>query len=426
MPDNPNKLQIQIVFNGGILPGHIAAEAKARLSALLKLQPEQMNEVFSGRRVILRRGLTEEEAERYRRHFERIGIAVFAETMPPAAVNEQEAGAAGSPAAPPSLPAATAAHDSRADPDSPGMAPPAEEMTCPKCGERQAKRNLCRHCAVDMKRYADALLIAEQEARAERLAARQTASPAEKRLLQASAGRDGSAVFGLSISGRMGRASYLLSGLLSLAVFLFAAQLLVKSHSLTLFILGILFSSFLGLRAIALRCHDCGWSGWLSLITFVPFLGGLFGFLLLLLPGSRGDNEHGAPPASTGMPAVLIVLAIGISAFAMTAKMPSTDVQKLAAFGLPTGSVEVDTATPGEHHAARIEMFTTSSCSECQRAKAYMHQHGIPFVERNVENDASAREEFMARGGTGVPYIFVNGQSMLGFDEAKFQRLLAL
>lgn len=44
------------------------------------------------------------------------------------------------------------------------------EVVCPKCGELQPPRNLCRACAIDMPRFLAARQAAEEEARASRTA----------------------------------------------------------------------------------------------------------------------------------------------------------------------------------------------------------------------------------------------------------------
>lgn len=74
-------------------------------------------------------------------------------------------------------------------------------------------------------------------------------------------------------------------------------------------------------------------------------------------------------------------------------------------------------------NAAEIEIYTASYCGECKRAKAYMETHNIAFDERDVEHDLKRRKEFYARGGKGVPLLFVKGQAMHGFDEQKLEHL---
>lgn len=57
--------------------------------------------------------------------------------------------------------------------------------------------------------------------------------------------------------------------------------------------------------AVAIRrFHDVGLSGWLILIGLVPYVGGLFVFVVSLLPSQPAVNVHGAPPKGTGQIAI--------------------------------------------------------------------------------------------------------------------------
>ncbi len=75
----------------------------------------------------------------------------------------------------------------------------------------------------------------------------------------------------------------------------------------------------------------------------------------------------------------------------------------------------------GQH--ADIEIYTTTVCAYCKEAKAYMDARGIAYLEKDVENDEASRREFRDRGGRGVPYLFVYGEPMRGFDERRFEQL---
>ena len=44
------------------------------------------------------------------------------------------------------------------------------------------------------------------------------------------------------------------------------------------------------------RLHDIGWSGWLWLLNFVPFVGSLFPFVIMVVPGTNIANRYGPPP----------------------------------------------------------------------------------------------------------------------------------
>lgn len=426
----------QLVFYGEILPGHDADTVKAKLGDLLKLPSEQVAAVFSGRRVVLRKSLPSDQAASYVTRLEKIGVKVFAETLPqvaevPAAsVVEQVATPPAATQAVP-VPQAAVAAVPQTSMLALAEAPRVEEMDCPKCGERQPKRTLCRACSVDMKRFSESQQQAEQEAREERMV--------EREIAMASSGRGGRArvadddavgIFGLGFSGRLGRLCYLAGSLLAWAIAGFSVVLLIKLDSY--FVAGIvaLISTYISIRLAVLRCHDASWNGLLTLIFFIPYIGPLFGLVLLFMPGTRGDNHHGSPSPSPGFPVgfamlILFVLSAGVLykqqdaflAYAMNKYMGGTGA--IAHAGKGTGGPVLSVAE------ADVEMFTTSDCGVCHLAKAYMNKHGITYAEKDVEQNEDYLRDFYARGGRGVPYIFVGDQSMMGFDPEWLERVLA-
>lgn len=66
----------------------------------------------------------------------------------------------------------------------------------------------------------------------------------------------------------------------------------------------------------------------------------------------------------------------------------------------------------------KIEIYTTSSCPYCVRAKQLLTQKGLAYEELNVE-DADARAQMMARaeGRRSVPQIFINNKAVGGCDD---------
>jgi glutaredoxin len=82
------------------------------------------------------------------------------------------------------------------------------------------------------------------------------------------------------------------------------------------------------------------------------------------------------------------------------------------------------------HAQDRITMYSTSWCPVCAKARAYFNERKIPFQDRDVENDESARAELSEKARLakvapqGVPVIDVFGQLVLGFDEPHIEAIL--
>ncbi len=76
--------------------------------------------------------------------------------------------------------------------------------------------------------------------------------------------------------------------------------------------------------------------------------------------------------------------------------------------------------------AAPVTMYTTTTCPWCDRAKAYLTQNKVPFVDVDVSKDYDAAMEMVrVSGQQGVPVTVADGEVILGFDQAKFAKLAA-
>ena len=67
---------------------------------------------------------------------------------------------------------------------------------------------------------------------------------------------------------------------------------------------------------------------------------------------------------------------------------------------------------------AHIEMYTTSWCPYCERARALLRTKGVAFEEISIEAEPAQREVMIRRSGQrSVPQIFINGAPIGGSDE---------
>ena len=48
------------------------------------------------------------------------------------------------------------------------------------------------------------------------------------------------------------------------------------------------------------RLHDTGNSGWMYLVSFIPFIGGIWLLVLTVLDSTYGENEYGPNPKGYG------------------------------------------------------------------------------------------------------------------------------
>ncbi len=75
----------------------------------------------------------------------------------------------------------------------------------------------------------------------------------------------------------------------------------------------------------------------------------------------------------------------------------------------------------------RVLVFTTPTCSWCQRLKAYLRERHVQFREIDVSRDATAARDLVRRTGQmGVPVIEIDGRPIVGFDKPQIDRLLGL
>ncbi|MDR6925720.1 DUF805 domain-containing protein [Pseudomonas sp. BE134] len=235
--------RFKIVFDGALLPGVELTTAKQNLAALYKSKVAAVERLFSGKTVTLKQGLSQVEAQSYLQALTKTGINARIESESPIELSLTDAQE--------HLPAK--AQPVFHDPVSP-YAPP-------------------------------------QASVGENLPAFSTLKP-------------------FSVEGRIGRLRYLAWTMVLTLVMLgvgsalavFAVALISADSSAGLIVGGLVaLILFIGIVVVSIqisvqRLHDIGWSGWLWLLNFVPFVGSLFPFVIMVIPGSNIANRYGPPP----------------------------------------------------------------------------------------------------------------------------------
>ncbi|WP_223487517.1 DUF805 domain-containing protein [Pseudomonas sp. A-RE-19] len=235
--------RFKIVFDGALLPGVDATTAKLNLAELFKSDVAAIERLFSGRQVALKRDLSHADAQTYLQALTKTGIDAQIETESAIELNLSDV------------------HDSSpasgqwgsTDAESP-YAPPRAHVgeALPEFGTLKAFTFTGRIGRLRYLAWTMALML----------------------VLMGVAG-----VFvsiGLSLIALTSTVGLVIGGLVGTAI---CIAFLVVSIQISV-----------------QRLHDLGWSGWLYLLTLVPFVGGLLPILLAVLPGNTAANQYGAPP----------------------------------------------------------------------------------------------------------------------------------
>ena len=65
-----------------------------------------------------------------------------------------------------------------------------------------------------------------------------------------------------------------------------------------------------------------------------------------------------------------------------------------------------------------VVIYTTQSCPHCRKALAHLDRLGVPYTNKDVENDSRAEKEYLrkGKGRRGVPLIDVGGEILRGYS----------
>ena len=282
-----NPPRYKIVFDGQLMPEASLEIVKENLARLFKSDPARIDSLFSGAPVALKRDLGESEAQQYLSALQKAGANVRKELDQAASLSLVP------------TEAETVQAEQAATPT----------MTCPKCGHEQAKAAECSACGIIIEKYLarQAQLAEAAPVQAPAAAAASPYAPPQANVAEQLPQYSELKVF--SVSGRIGRVRYLgwtMAMLLCMLpmLLLFAGASAISSALGTLIMAaGVIAMIVIGVFIGVQRLHDIGWSGWLWLLNFVPFIGSVFALLMLIIPGTQGANRYGPPPPpnSTGV-----------------------------------------------------------------------------------------------------------------------------
>ena len=77
---------------------------------------------------------------------------------------------------------------------------------------------------------------------------------------------------------------------------------------------------------------------------------------------------------------------------------------------------------------ADVIMYCTTWCPACRRARTWLRERSIPFIEVDITRDRQAAEKVRgwANGNETTPTFNIRGAIVVDFDEAKLKKALGL
>ena len=349
--------QVQLVFFGEVIRGYLRSDVMHDMAELLELDEAQCAALFSGARIVLRSSMDFFEAQGYEERLREMGARVHIE---PADADPN----APPPLAPPAVPAPQGADvndgadaselkaQSATGPGAPAAGtPPAspapalvpDEVTCPKCGERQSDRIICRACGTDIHMAIAYKREADAEARALRLAqarARRGLPP----LAGDGAAADAPSAWGMGFTGRLARLPYVTAmALVAVGINLLFVYAIPHPSPARLYTMigGCVVLLIFAARLSVLRAHDFNGSGWWAALLLVPYVGAAMTLALVALPGMKDENDHGGRPRSGNALVALMAVALMTVMLVATYRWVASMVEEV----IPTGAAATKVQT---------------------------------------------------------------------------------
>jgi glutaredoxin len=91
----------------------------------------------------------------------------------------------------------------------------------------------------------------------------------------------------------------------------------------------------------------------------------------------------------------------------------------------PSAPVPAASIAPVQRSVPQVEIYETSWCGYCKKAKKYFIARGIPFTAYDIEKDrAAAQRKARLSPGGGVPLTVIDGQLIRGFSKSAYDSAL--
>ncbi len=286
--------KFNVVFKGETFQGVDRELTKIHLGTLLKLTPDKIPVLFSGKPVILRKNLDIDQATKWKKALEQKGVKVYV-------LENQTSDEA--------LVGGTKAKPSQQNPKK-------DNINAISPNGNLDRNSIVRSPKSTKKEKDSGIKFLGQEAKTEDQSEKQSRELPGYYYSEIVLAEKPN-FLGFQIDGRYGRLHYMDAvslvftiGLIILSIMKGAE--LVDWMKACLFVFSILPTYFF-FRHSALRCHDLNLPAYVALLIFVPYLNILFILALLLVPGTEKMNKYGPPSEEAAIWGIFYFIIVGVA-----------------------------------------------------------------------------------------------------------------
>jgi glutaredoxin len=71
-----------------------------------------------------------------------------------------------------------------------------------------------------------------------------------------------------------------------------------------------------------------------------------------------------------------------------------------------------------------VVLYAQGYCEFSEMVRLHLESRGQPYIERDVDTDAAARQEMIDLGASATPVTVIDGEVVIGYDEESIDELL--
>lgn len=74
--------------------------------------------------------------------------------------------------------------------------------------------------------------------------------------------------------------------------------------------------------------------------------------------------------------------------------------------------------------AKELILYSAPGCQGCKQVKEFFESKGVPYTERDISKDESAKKKLVEMGFQATPVVMAGEKTVTGFDPAKLEELV--